>query len=158
MTLNISWKTLQHLEQEYGDAFFVVDLNEFERNFFEFRDAFRNIYPRSQIAYSYKTNYMPRLCQLVNAWGGYAEVVSRMEYDLARKIGVPLDRIVFNGPYKTADDIATALQGRSLLNLDSPYQIDILRSLLRESGRLRPPVQIGLRAHFDVDGQTSRFG
>src|SRR5438132_13864145 len=98
--MQFSCKTLRDLEQQYGDSFYVLDVRKFEDNYRAFLAAFRAIYSNTNIAYSYKTNYTPKLCQQVNAMGAYAEVVSSMEYDLAQHIGVPPQRIIFNGPLK----------------------------------------------------------
>ena len=78
MINKISWQHLDAIEREHGDAFYLVDLEAFHTNFHGLRDAFRAYYRNTELAYSYKTNYLPRLCKLVNDWGGYAEVVSRM--------------------------------------------------------------------------------
>ena len=95
--MEISWQILQSLEKKYGDSFYILDLRKFENNYKEFLSSFREIYSNSNIGYSYKTNYTPKLCQSVNFMGGYAEVVSQMEYDLAIRIGVhPLKIIILS--------------------------------------------------------------
>lgn len=152
-----SWNTLDALSQDHGDGFYLVDTARFSENYDEFLGAFRHSYPNTNIAYSYKTNYIPRLCGIVNARGGYAEVVSRMEYDLALRIGVSPERIIFNGPYKRAEDITWALTKGSIVNLDAPYEIDTVEEVASEwSGS---PLQVGVRCNFDIGvDQVSRFG
>ena len=76
------------LRKEYGDAFYLLDSEQFRNNFLELKEAFSKIYPKFNIAYSYKTNYTPKFCKIVNELGGYAEVVSEMEMELALKCGV----------------------------------------------------------------------
>ena len=44
------------LRAEYGEAFYLLDSEQFQKNFVELRDAFRKVYPNFNIAYSYKTN------------------------------------------------------------------------------------------------------
>jgi diaminopimelate decarboxylase len=157
MTIDISWKLLNNLEGEYGDSFYLLGLNSFKRNYHEFLEAFRHIYPNTNIAYSYKTNYVPKLCQVVNALGGYAEVVSRMEYDLARRVGVPPERIIYNGPYKCESDIKEALLSGAVVNIDGPYEVDIVKGVAREAPNHN--LLVGLRCNFDVGTDyTSRFG
>ncbi|MGH8728016.1 MAG: hypothetical protein ACREV9_07630 [Burkholderiales bacterium] len=154
-TLSIDKHVLESLEHLHGDSFYIVDLEAFFDKYHELLQAFRAHYENSQIAYSYKTNYTPRLCEMVEAWGGYAEVVSRMEYDLARRIGVAPERIVFNGPYKSEQDLMLALDSGSIVNLDWPYQLAAVKKL---ASRLRRAV-IGVRVTFAVPGaRPSRFG
>ena len=79
---------IEQIRKEYGDAFYLLDSKQFRLNYIELKNAFFSIYPNFNIAYSYKTNYTPKLCKIVNEFGGYAEVVSEMEMELALRIGV----------------------------------------------------------------------
>lgn len=96
----INANVIDALRKEYGDAFYLLDSEQFRNNFLELRDAFRSIYPNFNIAYSYKTNYTPKFCKIVNELGGYAEVVSEMELEIALRVGVEPNRIIWNGPIK----------------------------------------------------------
>lgn len=157
MTTPPSWDALCELERRVGDSFYLVSLDTFEANYTELLGAFRARYPRSNLAYSYKTNYLPRFCQIVQRLGGYAEVVSRLEYDLALRVGVPPERILFNGPYKTEDDLAASLSAGAVVNLDEPYQL----ALLEQVARRHPgtSLAVGLRVNFAAGSERrSRFG
>ena len=57
----------------------MLDSKQFRQNFAELKAEFSKIYPDFNIAYSYKTNYTPKLCRIVNELGGFAEVVLDME-------------------------------------------------------------------------------
>jgi diaminopimelate decarboxylase len=129
--MELSWQVLHQLEKDYGDSFYLLDIRQFESNYREFLHAFRSIYPKSNIGYSYKTNYTPRLCQSVNSLGGYAEVVSQMEYDIALGIGVPPSRIIFNGPLKEKENIEHAILAGSIVNLDSLPEVFMVEALAR---------------------------
>jgi diaminopimelate decarboxylase len=155
--MNLSWELLDDLTRLYGDPFYLVDLQRFKTNYQEFLAAFRSIYPKSQIAYSYKTNYTPRLCQIVNSLGGYAEVVSRMEYELAVRIGAPPRRIIFNGPLKRTEDIEQALLAGAMVNLDGGYEVAVVEQVAKRAPHTR--IRVGLRCNFDAGGNiVSRFG
>lgn len=155
--MKIDWESLRKLEAKYGGSFYILDTTQFKSNYLEFLNAFRSIYLNSNIAYSYKTNYTPKLCQLVNAMGGYAEVVSQMEYELARRVGVPAPRIIFNGPFKTAQDLERALLSGSIVNLDSSYEVAIVSEV---AGKYpEQEISVGLRCNFDIGTNSiSRFG
>ena len=155
--MDISWELLYRLERQYGDSFYLLDLDRFRDNYHEFLQAFQAIYPNTNIAYSYKTNYTPKLCQMVNAWGGYAEVVSKMEYDLALKIGVPPERIVFNGPYKCKPEFENALLAGAVVNLDSFYEVSLVEQIANNNPSKL--FKIGVRCNFALDAvDNSRFG
>ncbi len=155
--MQLSWQILQRLEQEHGECFYLLDINKFKQNYSQFLDCFRSIYPNTNIGYSYKTNYIPKICKSVDELGGYAEVVSQMEYDLAIKIGVPPSRIIFNGPLKYTQDLERAVLAGSIVNLDSLQEVQIICELAQ-----RLPTQqilVGLRCNFDIGtDRISRFG
>jgi diaminopimelate decarboxylase len=155
--MKISWQTLNVLEEKYGDSFFILDLRKFEHNYKNFLEEFRSIYPNTNLGYSYKTNYIPRICQSVHAMGGYAEVVSQMEYDLAIKIGVPPNRIIFNGPLKQQEDLEQAILAGSIVNLDCMEEVEIVRSLAARYSERQ--IDVGIRCNFDIGAdRISRFG
>lgn len=145
------------LAEKYGPSFYLLDTERFQRNFQELTKAFRAYYPETVLAYSYKTNYIPRLCELVNELGGFAEIVSHMEYEIAKRLSVPMERIVFNGPWKDPAVVEEIALGGGMVNLDSLYDLGIFRVLAeRHPGKV---VKAGIRCNFDVgDGVTSRFG
>ena len=155
--MQLSWVDFDRLEQEYGESFFIVDICQFKQNYTEFIQAFRSIYANTNLGYSYKTNYLPKLCQTAAELGGYAEVVSQMEYDLAIAIGVPPDRIIFNGPLKDQADLEAAILAGAIVNLDSLEEAEIVAALAK-----RLPAQqiaVGLRCNFNLgDDRISRFG
>jgi diaminopimelate decarboxylase len=94
---------------------------------------------------------------MVKQWGGYAEVVSRMEYELAQRVGVDPERIIFNGPYKSPNDVGRALALGSVVNVDWPYQLSIVDAVARNSPERQ--LRVGVRVTFEIpSNQPSRFG
>ncbi len=156
--MNYRYKDIEAIEEKLGTPFYVLKLDRFRKNYHEFLESFRKIYTNTKIAYSYKTNYIPQLCKVIDELGGLAEVVSEMEYELALHIGVESKNIVFNGPYKSFKDIETALLSDSIINLDSHYEIDILQSIA--SAHKSKQFGVGLRVSFlyDQNAELSRFG
>lgn len=93
-------QTIRNLIKSNGTPFYLFDEKGFIDNYRKLEGIFKAIYPNYQLSYSYKTNYTPFVCQLVRSLGGYAEVVSDMEYTLAKKLGYDNKQIVYNGPSK----------------------------------------------------------
>lgn len=155
--MRIDWHLLERLASKYGDSYYLLDSDKFEKNYDDFLGAFRDIYPKTSIAYSYKTNYIPKLCALVDYKGGYAEVVSEMEFDLALKLGISPGKIIFNGPYKNEVTVEKCLLGGGVVNLDSFYEIDIVEKIAQNNPDTN--ISIGIRCNFDIgNSSTSRFG
>ena len=148
---------LNRLTKEYGDAFYVLDSTQFRKNFVELKKAFSDIYDNFNIAYSYKTNYTPKLCRIIDDLGGYAEVVSDMEAEIALKLGVNPSRIILNGPYKNYAKAEDLLLSGVTVNVDSTYELKKLRDISdRHPEKI---LNLGLRVNFDIgDGVISRFG
>ena len=155
MELNI--KLLRDIEKEQGGAYYLLDTQQFAKNFDELLSAFREYYPDTQIAYSYKTNYTPRLCHLVEQLGGYAEVVSDMEYEITRRLGIPTNKVHFNGPYKDPQAMREIILGGGTVNLDDYSEVPVILQLAEEHPQ--NTIRIGIRVNFKInDGVTSRFG
>lgn len=152
------YSKIKEIEREFGTPFYLFHVEKFIQNYNDFLTAFKKIYPKTIIAYSFKTNYIPYLCKVVNGLGAYAEVVSDMEYKLALRVGVDPKKIVFNGPFKEYQDIENALLNDSLVNLDSFYEINILKNLSNKYKNKN--FNIGLRINFQYysNVEQSRFG
>ena len=145
------------LADEHGPSFYLADIEKFRENFSNLLGAFKAHYPNTRIAYSYKTNYLPNLCAAVNQQGGYAEVVSSMEMELAQRLHILDDNIFFNGPIKGAEAASSLLANGGTVNIDSLDEfVTILRWL--EQAQV-DQISLGIRCNFDVmDDANSRFG
>lgn len=148
---------LKELTEKFGNAFYLLDSRQFGNNYTELKKAFTDIYPQFNIAYSYKTNYTPALCKIVDVMGGYAEVVSDMEMEIALRIGVKPEKIIWNGPYKNYDKVEELLLLGGTVNLDSIYEEELLRQIAERHPDHK--LNVGIRVNFDIDdGNVSRFG
>lgn len=148
---------LDQVAASHGPSFYLLDASRFQDNFTRLTAAFRSHYPLTTIAYSYKTNYVPRYCELVSQLGGYAEVVSSMEMMLALKLGAPASKIFFNGPYKEHEHVQALLEAGGTVNIDSWEELQ--RIAHSADQHTDEPFKLGLRCNFEVhDGLLSRFG
>lgn len=148
---------IKKLQAEYGEAFYLLDSAQFRKNFAELKAAFNDIYPNWNIAYSYKTNYTPKLCKIVNELGGYAEVVSEMELEIAKRVGCKTDRVIWNGPIKNVPIMEQFLLDGGTINIDSIEELEQVKDIHnRHADKL---INVGIRCNYEVnDGVVSRFG
>ena len=154
--MRINKKNLEKLKKKYGNSFYMLDVERFVSNYNEMISSFSKIYKNFGIAYSYKTNYIPVLCKAVNFLGGYAEIVSDMELELALRIGVEYSKIIWNGPIKEEKCIFGFLENGGIVNADN---IDELKYINQMSKRSKSIFKIGLRCNYDIgDNTISRFG
>lgn len=143
---------LARLADVHGSPFYLFDRAAFVANLKDMREAFEARYPSVVIGYSYKTNHLPDLCSIARDNGAWAEVVSRLELDLALALGCQGEQIIFNGPLKRDEDLELALREGVLVNADSMREVDFLERFAAESGR---SIRVGLRINvplIDDDG------
>ena len=128
----LSWETLRDLERRYGEAFFVLDLPAFQKSSQRVPGCLsRRLPPHRPSATRTRRTTRRFVCRIADEEGCYAEVVSRMEYDLARRLGVRGERVIFNGPLKTEADLEEALLAGALVNLDSLTELDAVEAIAR---------------------------
>lgn len=155
--LELTREKIAELTALHGDAFYLLDSKQFQENFVKLSNAFKSIYPNFNIAYSYKTNYTPKLCKIINENGGYAEVVSDMEMEIALKVGVNPSKIIWNGPIKNEKRMEELLISGGTVNIDSVYELDIIDKIAKNN--VEKTINVGIRCNYDVgDGVISRFG
>jgi len=147
---------VQSLLREYGWPLFVISEEMLRKLYRDFYGHFSGPGINTRIAYSYKTNYLPAVCAIMHEEGAWAEVVSGMEYSLARALGVQGENIIFNGPYKTREELELALGEGAVVTLDG---FDDLARVEEVANSLPQPSRIGIRINFK-HGPTpwTRFG
>lgn len=142
--------------KELKTPYYIFYADEFIENYYDLENSMRSIYDNYQIAYSFKTNYTPAVCNLVKKLGGYAEVVSDMEYQLALKVGFSPEHIVYNGPGK-GKMLEHCLLNGGLLNVDNMCEFKKICDIV--SNYPEKDFEIGIRVNFDIGNQLhSRFG
>jgi diaminopimelate decarboxylase len=149
--------TIKSLLSDYGSPLFVLSEKQIRRNFQNATRIFKTRYPKVQFAWSYKTNYMNAVCRIFHQEGSWAEVVSGFEYEKALGNGVPANKIIFNGPMKTDDELIKAATNSSLIHID---HFDELYTLIRlsEENKLKPRVAIRVNMDTGIYPKWDRFG
>jgi diaminopimelate decarboxylase len=137
---------VQDLCESLGTPLFLISEGLLRDRFRQFRDEFQKRYSKVAVAYSYKTNYLPSICSVLDQEGAWAEVVSLLELSIAEMIGVNPQRIIFNGPAKANDGLLKAMElGVRVINVDSLSELKRVVSLVRDTD-LR--VNIGFRVSY----------
>lgn len=147
---------VKRLVEDYGSPLFVFSENTLRKKYKEALRAFNNRYPKVQFAWSYKTNYLGAICSILHQEGAWAEVVSEFEYEKARGLQIPGDKIIVNGPYKS-NILKKAVLENAMINIDN---LDELYSLNELGHTLKRKINVGLRINMDtgIYPQWDRFG
>lgn len=148
-------QTINAVLEKYNTPLYLFDEGEFLNNYIELEKAYKSQYSNFKIAYSFKSNYMPAACKPVCEIGGYAEVVSDMEYHMAKKFGFPTKRIIVNGPGKW-NGLQEMLEDQAIVMIDNIMELERAISIAET---LDHEVQIGFRLNYLLgNGKRSRFG
>lgn len=152
----IDHDALNNIINKYPTPFYIFDKIAFIQNYKQLEKSFKTVYPNYQISYSYKTNYTPGICKLVKMLGGFAEVVSDMEYKLAKKLGYEDSKIVYNGPEK-GEALFEHLERNGILNVDNLEELKKVIAYCENHPKGK--YSIGLRINMDICPTfISRFG
>lgn len=143
------------LAADYGTPLHVVSQSRLLADYARFESSFMSLYPNIAIGYSYKTNPLPGVIKVLHGAGALAEVISHFELWLALELGVPPERIIFNGPGKTRDAIELAVsRGIGMINVDGLGEIDEIAQAARTAQRTQ---NVGVRVITSV-GWSAQFG
>ena len=137
------------------ESFYILNRNLFNQEYFNLLNAFKQKYSQTNIAYSFKTNYVSDLVNEVRKNNGYAEVVSSMELELALRTGFDEKSIFFNGPFKHQNIRESFLSKGGIVNIDSYSEFISIKNFA-ESKNIK--VRIGIRLNFGSEDFKSRFG
>jgi diaminopimelate decarboxylase len=146
--------------RRFGTPVYVTDLTSLATAAATVSEAFPDPWLRH---YSLKANDVPAIVAAIAAHGFGANVVSRGEWDLARRAGVPNGRITLEGVGKTDADLRAAVRasaGRDPLRwvaVESPDELAVLERLAERAGLGvgdRPPLDVLLRLNPAVMPET----
>lgn len=154
---NIDGVAIGKLIEEHGSPLYVVSEKKLRDNMRRLKRVFKSRYPDVLFGWSYKTNYLGAVCNVLHQEGSWAEVVSTFEYEKARSLGVPGDKIIFNGPHKTRQILELAINENARIHVDHLDELYLIEDI---SNELNKEVKVTLRLNFDT-GYTepwSRFG
>lgn len=146
----INYALLKRLDEQYGTPFYLMDAERYRSNINNFLSAFKKRYEKVVAGYSFKTNYLPALCKIALEEGVMAEVVSEMEYELARKIG--FDKVIFNGPIKRPAIFEKALKHGAIINLDSEYEVEMICDYAKKHPNA--DLQVGMRININLTDEN----
>lgn len=125
--------------------YFIIDKNSLEENLSNMLDGFVSKLKNCIIGYSLKTNSLPWIVRFLYEKGCYIEVVSRDEFELAKYLKIPLNKIIYNGPIKSKDSVLEIINGNGILNIDSFEEINWLKETKSKK------IKVGLRVNIDLE-------
>ncbi|MBN1970140.1 MAG: diaminopimelate decarboxylase [Candidatus Delongbacteria bacterium] len=153
----IDGASISNMTEKYGSPLFVLSEKTIRKKYRDVYNYFARKYPKIQFSWSYKTNYLNAVCSVFHQEGEIAEVVSEFEYQKAKALGVPGNKIIYNGPYKSEESLKVAFTDGAIVNIDNYDEIFKIEEVAKS---LNKKVSVGMRLNMDtgVYPQWSRFG
>ncbi len=146
---------LPGLLSRWGSPLHVVDAARVRENIRAFQNPPAGSAVPFSVFYSYKTNPIPELLRLLHDQGVGAEVISPYELWLAFRLGVPAERIIYNGPAKSDESIREAARREILLlNVNHREELERVIANARAVGK---QLRIGVRVSAE-EGWSGQFG
>lgn len=91
--------SLRTLLEEAKTPLMVLLENKIRDNIQTFNKIFNSVFGNYQGFYSFKANFLPEVCRIIQSEGIGAEIVGIPELNLALRLGYPSDKIIAGGPY-----------------------------------------------------------
>ncbi|MDY0381012.1 MAG: alanine racemase [Candidatus Cloacimonadaceae bacterium] len=154
---NIDGVPIAQLVNEYGSPLIVLSESAMRKKYRRLTDTMKMHYPKVEMAWSYKTNYLAAVCSIFHQEGSKAEVVSGMEYEMARRLGIEGKDIIYNGPGKTAKTLRRAIEEGALIHIDHLDELYLIEKLTDETDAI-PQVAIRVNMDTGISPQWTRFG
>ncbi len=138
------------------------DLSYLEERISDLKNHFP---PNTLHTVAVKANPLVKILRLIKKTGAGLEAASLPELHLTKRANVQKEKVVFDSPAKTMEEIKFALEEGFFLNADSLNELkrigEILKSINSTSGigiRINPQVGSGSIDSTSVAGEYSKFG
>ena len=101
---------LKEIQKSYTTPFIVFLENRVRKNIHTFLKVFNSVFNNVQCFYSFKANFLPEICNIIQSEGIGAELIGLPELKLALKLHFPPDKIIVGGPYLPEELIEKCVQ------------------------------------------------
>jgi len=101
---------LNEILKTYTTPLMIFLENRVRNNINTFRKVFKSVFNNFQCFYSFKANFLPEICNIVQSEGLGAELIGLPELKLALKLQFPPNKIIVGGPYLPQDLIEKCIQ------------------------------------------------
>ena len=114
----------------YSTPIIIFLENRVRNNIDTFLKVFKSVFKNFNCFYSFKANYLPEICSIIQSEGLGAELIGLPELKLALQLEFPPDKIIVGGPYLPEDLIEMCAQEKIkeivVYNINDLIKIDII--------------------------------
>ena len=133
--LEIGGCDLVDLVNEYDTPLYVIDEKTLRSICREYKEAFKK-YPHTHMMYATKALCTCAVMKIINEEGFGFDTVSAGEIYTARKAGIDMSHLLFNGNNKTYEEIELALDyGVGRISADNFFELALLNEIAQAKGK-----------------------
>ena len=152
-SLKIGGISAKTLAGRYGTPLYVTDLDRVSRRCDQATSAITKEYPNSLLAFATKSNSTLEVVAALVRRGAGATIVSLAGLRLIRASGVDPRNVVFDGPSKSVEELAGAIEaGIGMINAESTQEVDDIERLCSKLGV--KSCRVGFRVNLDIRADT----
>ena len=164
--LHIGGVDMVELARERGTALYVFDEAELRGRMEEYREAFHELYPNSEVLYASKAFLNKEVLRIAADEGMFLDVSGGGELACARAVGFPMERVFVHGNNKTEAELAEAIEaGVGRIVLDTRIELGRVSRIAGELGRVQkvlmritPGVEADTHEYIKTGCEDSKFG
>jgi len=152
---------VKELAEEFGTPLYVYDFERIWKNAERLKQAFKSDEIKTGFYYAMKANSHPAIVSLLNERGFGSDCVSPGELEIALKMGVKPENILYTGNYESLADLKAAVNSGAVINLDDINSLErLLRIACPEliSFRINPGKGRGKFEQINTGGEKAKFG
>ncbi|MDD4859023.1 MAG: diaminopimelate decarboxylase [Dehalococcoidales bacterium] len=143
------------LAEEFGTPLYVFDEKGLRSQCAGFKKEFGQRYADTTVVYASKAVALKAILSIAKEEGLGLDVVSGGEMEIARAVGVPMERLYFHGNNKSAEELKMALElGVGRIVVDNFQELALLNGIARDMKRTP---DILLRISPGVDPHTHQY-
>ena len=147
--------SLNEIAATYGTPLYVYSRSQILRNYTSFAKAIQKTGEQNWVSYAIKANSNLEILKLLASQGAGASVVSGGELLAALKAGFDPQKISFDGPGKTDDEISLAITKNIFaIDIESMQELSVVNEIARSLGK---KARICIRVNPHVDAKTHPY-
>jgi len=159
--------SLAELARTQGTPLYVLDESTIRASAKSYKEALKAFYTADALPlYACKANMSMGLVKLMEQEGMGLDVVSGGEIYTAVQAGFPMERVLFNGNNKTAQEIEMALHyGIGRISVDNFHDLELIDRIAKNKGvkanvllRITPGIECHTHDYIKTGHTDSKFG
>lgn len=150
--LAVDGLSCQKLAEEHGTPLYVLSEPRIRHNYRAFHEELAKLYKDVLVCPACKANSHLAVCRIYQTEEAGLEVVSGAELKIALDSDVDPEKIVYNGPLKSREELELAISSEvGLINADSLTELDHMQEVAQ---RVKKRCNVGIRINLGIGVET----